>query len=88
MFDTPIYYSRQSAKTLFVIPFSKMLFEKLDLNTELDYKTYPDFGNCGSASLPLTVALAAENSHFKKDDNVALLGIGSGINCTMLSLKW
>ena len=67
---------------------TRLLFETIGIDQSLDYLTYPDFGNCGSASLPLTTALAAENNFLKKGDNVALLGIGSGINCTMAAVKW
>ncbi|NQZ57106.1 MAG: 3-oxoacyl-ACP synthase III [Lentisphaeraceae bacterium] len=67
---------------------SKLLFDKINLKPKLDYITFPHYGNCGSASLPLTAALAAENKHFEKGHKVALLGIGSGINCNMTALKW
>jgi hypothetical protein len=36
----------------------------------------------------LTLALAAEAGHIQKNDRVALLGIGSGINCQMLAVEW
>ena len=67
---------------------SRMLYDKIGINSDLDYTTFPYLGNCGSASLPLTTALASDNNHLQKGHNVALLGIGSGINCTMLALKW
>lgn len=66
----------------------RALYEKIGLDMDLDYSTYSFLGNCGSASLPLTVALAADNKLIQKDHKVALLGIGSGINCTMLALRW
>ena len=67
---------------------SRLLYNKIGISEELDYTTFPYLGNCGSASLPLTTALASDNKHLQKGHNVALLGIGSGINCTMLALKW
>ena len=67
---------------------SRMLYEKIGINPDLDYTTFPFLGNCGSASLPLTTALASDAGHLHSGHNVALLGIGSGINCTMLALKW
>ena len=70
------------------IAHSKMLFERIGLDPQLDYTTFPSLGNCGSASIPLTTALADENDHLLKDHKVALLGIGSGINCNMTALKW
>ena len=67
---------------------SKLLYKTIGIDPSLDFSSFGNIGNCGSASLPLTVSLAAQNQHFTKNNNVALLGIGSGINCTMISLKW
>ena len=67
---------------------SKLLYETIKIDPSLDFSSFGNMGNCGSASLPITVALAAENQQLTKGNNVALLGIGSGINCTMISLKW
>jgi acyl-CoA:acyl-CoA alkyltransferase len=66
----------------------KLLFEALGLKTDLDYSTFEVLGNTGAAALPLTLALAAEAGHVKSGDSVALLGIGSGINCQMLAVEW
>jgi hypothetical protein len=38
--------------------------------------------------LPITLALAVENGFIGSDEQVALLGIGSGINCVMLAVDW
>jgi acyl-CoA:acyl-CoA alkyltransferase len=66
----------------------KLLFEALSLDTNLDYSTFEILGNTGAVALPLTLALAAEAGHIQKNDRVALLGIGSGINCQMLAVEW
>jgi len=55
------------------------------------YKEFPTFkylGNMGTVSLPVTAAIADEQGFLKKGDNVSFLGIGSGLNCMMLGLKW
>ncbi|MCM8534194.1 MAG: 3-oxoacyl-ACP synthase III [Lentisphaeraceae bacterium] len=67
---------------------SKLLYKTVKIDASQDFTTYPFMGNCGSASLPLTVALAEQENHIIKGHKVALLGIGSGINCSMISLKW
>ena len=67
---------------------TKKLYAALKLKLEQTYQTFPFLGNCGSASLPITLAMAKEKNHLQPKDKIALLGIGSGINCTMLSLKW
>ena len=64
------------------------LYEALGLSAELDVSTVEFMGNCGSASLPATMAHAEATGQLKKGDRLALLGIGSGINCTMLGVEW
>ena len=64
------------------------LYERLGLDVAKDFSTYEFLGNCGSASLPVTAALAEEAGRLKAGDDVALLGIGSGINCAIIAAKW
>jgi acyl-CoA:acyl-CoA alkyltransferase len=67
---------------------TRLLFDKLGLSTDLDFQTFDKLGNCGSASLPATTALAAESGHLQKGHKIALLGIGSGINCSLCAIEW
>ena len=53
-----------------------------------DFSTFPYLGNMGTVSLPLTAALADDRAFLQKGDQVALLGIGSGLNCMMLGVEW
>jgi 3-oxoacyl-[acyl-carrier-protein] synthase-3 len=62
--------------------------ETLGLPTDRDFETFREFGNTGSAALPLTLMKANEAGFFKKGDKVALLGIGSGLTSTMLGVEW
>src|SRR5262245_17507722 len=66
----------------------RLFLESLSLAPERDYATFPWLGNTGSVALPVTLALAAENNFIAPHDQVALLGIGSGINCLMLAVQW
>jgi 3-oxoacyl-[acyl-carrier-protein] synthase-3 len=66
----------------------RMMLQSLGLTTERDYATFPWLGNTGSVALPITLALAIENGFIGEDENVALLGIGSGINCLMMAVDW
>jgi 3-oxoacyl-[acyl-carrier-protein] synthase-3 len=66
----------------------KLLLQSLGLSPERDYSTFPWLGNTGSAALPVTLALAAESGFVTSGDRVALLGIGSGINCLMAGVQW
>jgi 3-oxoacyl-[acyl-carrier-protein] synthase-3 len=66
----------------------RMLFETLKLPVEKDFSTVEFLGNIGSASLPITVTMGEEKNLVKSGNNVALLGIGSGLNCIMLGVSW
>lgn len=66
----------------------KLLLETLKINPDKDYVTFPFLGNMGSVSVPATLSIGLREGMLKKDDNIALLGIGSGINTLMLGLKW
>ena len=66
----------------------RLLFESLALEPQIDFATFAYLGNTGSVAMPMTAALGIENGHLQKDDRVALLGIGSGINVIMLGLDW
>jgi 3-oxoacyl-[acyl-carrier-protein] synthase-3 len=66
----------------------KMLFETLGLSESIDFSTFETLGNTGAAALPLTMAIAAERGWFAAGDRVAMLGIGSGINCQMIGVEW
>jgi acyl-CoA:acyl-CoA alkyltransferase len=66
----------------------RLMLESLGLPVERDYATFPWLGNTGSVALPITLALAVENGFIEPHDHVALLGIGSGINCLMLAVDW
>lgn len=64
------------------------ILKLLGIPAEKDYITFPYLGNIGTVSLPLTAALAEEREFLKPGDHVGFLGIGSGLNCTMLGFKW
>lgn len=66
----------------------KLLFQSLELDPAIDFPTLETLGNTGAAALPLTMALALETEAIQPKDNVAWLGIGSGINCQMLAVEW
>lgn len=66
----------------------RLLFEKLGLDLKKDFATLEIMGNTGSVSCPVTAAMAVEAGVVSKGTNLVLLGIGSGINCTMLGVKW
>ena len=64
------------------------MLESLNLRPETDFATLEYLGNTGSVALPTTLALGLEYGHVNKGDQLALLGIGSGINSVMLGVDW
>ncbi|SNB46802.1 3-oxoacyl-ACP synthase III [Geobacter sp. DSM 9736] len=64
------------------------ILKTVGLSAENDFVTYPFLGNMGTVSLPLSAALAAEREFIEPGHRVALLGIGSGLNCLMLGVEW
>jgi 3-oxoacyl-[acyl-carrier-protein] synthase-3 len=66
----------------------KLMLQSLGLDVSRDYSTLKWLGNTGSVALPITMARGIEQGHVDANDNVAMLGIGSGINCVMLGLNW
>lgn len=66
----------------------RALYETLGLDLARDFSTFERLGNTGSAALPITLAHAAGAGAVRPGDKVALLGIGSGINCLMLAVEW
>jgi acyl-CoA:acyl-CoA alkyltransferase len=52
------------------------------------FMTFEEFGNIGPAAVPITLAKAVEAGRIKKGDRIALMGIGSGINCSMMEVVW
>ncbi len=64
------------------------MLTQLGLPTDRDFQTFEQFGNTGSAALPLTLMKASEAGFLKPQDKVALLGIGSGLTSTMLGMEW
>lgn len=65
-----------------------LLLQRLGLSEELDFPTVDFLGNTGAAALPTAVALGTERQFVQSGDQVALLGIGSGLNCIMLGMDW
>lgn len=66
----------------------KMMLAELGVPLERDYATLDWLGNTGSAALPSALSLGVENGAVKRGDRVALLGIGSGVNCLMMAVDW
>jgi acyl-CoA:acyl-CoA alkyltransferase len=66
----------------------RTILESIGLDEDKDFTTYRYLGNIGTVSLPITAAIADERDFLQGGDHVGLLGIGSGLNCIMLGVKW
>ncbi len=60
----------------------------LEFPIEKAILTYPEYGNMGSAALPFTLEKAREQGALTAGERVALMGIGSGLNCAMAEVVW
>ncbi len=67
---------------------SSLLFETLGIDKSKDFTTFETLGNCGSASWPVTCAMAEESGRLKVGSKLGILCIGSGINCCGLAVDW
>ena len=66
----------------------RAMFSRLGLPLERDYSTFENWGNVGSVSLPLTLAKALEAGAIARGDNLALMGIGSGLVCAIFQMRY
>jgi 3-oxoacyl-[acyl-carrier-protein] synthase-3 len=64
------------------------LAAQLGLSREKIFTIFEEFGNIGPAGVPTVLAKTVEAGRVKKGDRVALLGIGSGLNCSMMDVQW
>jgi 3-oxoacyl-[acyl-carrier-protein] synthase III len=71
---------------------SKVHTEKLAGILGLDlakvFRLYPNFGNVGPAGVPIVLSKILEDGRLVEGHRVALMGIGSGLNCTMAEVVW
>ncbi|MDR1166303.1 MAG: 3-oxoacyl-ACP synthase III [Deltaproteobacteria bacterium] len=66
---------------------TRKLAEILKLPWERIYKTYPLYGNMGPVAIPFALDLAAEKGLIKPHSRLALMGIGSGLNCAIMEVE-
>jgi 3-oxoacyl-[acyl-carrier-protein] synthase-3 len=64
------------------------LVELLGIDPKKVLTVFPDFGNVGPASVPITLSKLDEMGRLQKGKRIALLGIGSGLNCSMAEVVW
>ena len=69
-------------------PYTKMFLKELGIEPRKVMTTFPAYGNIGPVSLPFTVSKLEEAGRLKKGKRLAMMGIGSGLNCMMMDVQW
>jgi acyl-CoA:acyl-CoA alkyltransferase len=64
------------------------LVDRLGIDPTRVLALYPEYGNMGPASIPVALSKLAEAGRLRPGHRVALMGIGSGLNCTMAEVVW
>ncbi len=67
---------------------TRKLLLTLGLDPEKAMLTFPELGNVGPASVPITLSKLAETGAIERGHRIGLLGIGSGLNCAMSEIVW
>ena len=67
---------------------TESLVKMLGLDPRKVHAIYPEMGNVGPASVPMVLAHACELGKIRSGDRVALMAIGSGLNCAMAEIVW
>lgn len=92
LFKRELGWDNQTAQHVFNHQISRThqtkSFTLMGLDPRRSYSNFEWLGNTGSVSTPLSLALRAEGEAIRPGDKIALLGIGSGINCMMLGVEW
>jgi 3-oxoacyl-[acyl-carrier-protein] synthase-3 len=66
----------------------KQILQAIGVDPGKDFPTFEFLGNMGTVSLPITAAIAAERDELHPGNLVGFLGIGSGLNCMMMAIRW
>ncbi len=62
--------------------------EIVGLDIDEVFRLYPNFANIGPAGVPIVLSKLNDEGRLTGGDRIALMGIGSGLNCTMAELVW
>jgi 3-oxoacyl-[acyl-carrier-protein] synthase-3 len=52
------------------------------------YKLYPEYGNIGPAGIAIVLSKLQKEGRVRLGEKIAMMGIGSGINCSMAEVVW
>jgi 3-oxoacyl-[acyl-carrier-protein] synthase-3 len=69
-------------------PHTQAFIKSLGVDPKKVMTIFGEHGNIGPASVPIVLSKLKELGRLKKGDRIALLGIGSGLNCSMAEVEW
>ena len=67
---------------------TQTLGKTLGLDLSKAHVTFDELGNIGPAAVPITLAKAAASGKLRPNQRIALMAIGSGLNCAMTEIIW
>lgn len=67
---------------------TEKLVAALGLPVAKSLAIFPEYGNVGPAAVPTVLSMAVEQGRIQPGHRVALMGIGSGLNCSMAEIQW
>ncbi|MGN0860114.1 MAG: 3-oxoacyl-ACP synthase III [Stenotrophomonas sp.] len=69
-------------------PHTKAFIKTLGIDPTKVMTIFGEFGNIGPASVPIVLSKLNQLGRLKKGDRIGLMGIGSGLNCSMAEVVW
>lgn len=63
-------------------------FKELGLPLSRALLTFPHLGNCGPASLPITLSLGVARGRIQPGQELCFFAVGSGLGCAILGVRW
>lgn len=67
---------------------AQKLNDLIGIDWDRIYKLYPEYGNIGPAGIAIVLSKLEEEGRIQPGNRVAMMGIGSGLNCMMAEVVW
>jgi len=70
------------------LPHTQAFIKNFGIDPKKVMTIFGEHGNIGPASVPIVLSKLRDLGRLKKGDRIALMGIGSGLNCSMAEVVW
>jgi acyl-CoA:acyl-CoA alkyltransferase len=70
------------------MPHTKALLKCIKIKPEKMELIFPFYGNTGPIAWPMGLSIAEREGRIKKGNNIGVLSMGSGFNCSCMRLTW